>query len=150
MAEINYEELGRAIAEQIKNALTTVNAPSHNEEKDTKVDYLVYTNQQGELALPKRNTRGTKNRITPMETLIFAAFDYASNEDFPNLDHKPNQADVMRLFNREGSDGAMRNKEEKGIAIYLVARAIEGIENAWKDYTEDVEEYDTKRENNDK
>lgn len=42
MAEINYEELGRAIAEQIKNALKTVNAPSHNEEKETKVDYLVY------------------------------------------------------------------------------------------------------------
>lgn len=76
-------------------------------------------NEQAEMTLPledepkeeqriTRDTRGTKKDISRVELLMFCLWSNATNDDFPNLEKKPSQANMMRLFDRVGSEGSFK------------------------------------------
>ena len=56
----------------------------------------------------RKITRGTKRSLSPIEILIYCLWANATDSDFPNLQKKPSQTDMMRLFDRVGSEGSFQ------------------------------------------
>lgn len=55
-----------------------------------------------------RDTRGTKKSLSPVEILIYCLWANATDSDFPNLQKKPSQMNMMRLFDRVGSEASFQ------------------------------------------
>ena len=112
MEEITREELRliREILDKAENEQTALSLDDETDEQKIT-----------------RNTRGTKNSLSPVEILMYCLWANATNSDFPNLEKKPSQTDMMRLFDREGSEGSFKRWSSETLGYEVTNIALQLI-----------------------